>query len=138
MMVKPAPVPAFEVSQAKFLLQFFVVALDAPAQFCSGNQFAQSDRGGQIRQPVFGWFFFCLRPFDQQPLLRMRFFAPVITMCHAHTNCCKTRTHPATCSFTPTDLAQVGGAQAQGKVFGREWLMLFISSQQSRSEEHTS
>ena len=31
MMVKSAPVPAFEMSQAKFLFQFFVVALDAPA-----------------------------------------------------------------------------------------------------------
>jgi len=31
MMVKSAPVPALEMSQAKFLLEFFVVALDAPA-----------------------------------------------------------------------------------------------------------
>ena len=40
-MMKAAPVAAFEVSQAKFLLQFFVVALDAPAQFGDGNEFAQ-------------------------------------------------------------------------------------------------
>ena len=45
-MVKPAPVPAFEMPQAKFLFEFFVVALDAPAEFGNGNELAQSDRRG--------------------------------------------------------------------------------------------
>jgi len=44
-MMKSAPVPTFEMAQAKFLFQFFVVALDAPAQFGDANQFAQNDRG---------------------------------------------------------------------------------------------
>ena len=30
-MVKSAPVLALEMSQAKFLLQFFIIAFDAPA-----------------------------------------------------------------------------------------------------------
>lgn len=36
--VKAAPVPPFEVPQSKFLLQFLVVALDAPTQPCRGGQ----------------------------------------------------------------------------------------------------
>jgi hypothetical protein len=31
MMMKPTPIAPFEMSQTEFLLQFFVVALDAPA-----------------------------------------------------------------------------------------------------------
>lgn len=46
--VKPAPVAAFEMPQAKFLFQFFIVARGAPAQFGNGNQFAQRDGRGQI------------------------------------------------------------------------------------------
>jgi hypothetical protein len=34
----PQPVPAFEMSQAMFLLQLFVIALDTPAQFGDGNE----------------------------------------------------------------------------------------------------
>ena len=83
-MMKPAPVPAFEMSQAKFLLQFLVVALDTPAQFGDGNEFAKTDQFGQIRQPVFGGLLFCRWPLDQQPLLGMRFIAPVVAVCHAY------------------------------------------------------
>jgi hypothetical protein len=36
-MMKPAPVPTLEMPQAKFLLQFFIVTLDAPAQFGMAN-----------------------------------------------------------------------------------------------------
>jgi hypothetical protein len=31
MVMKAAPVPAFEMSQPEFLLELFVIALDAPA-----------------------------------------------------------------------------------------------------------
>ena len=85
MMMKPAPVPAFEVSQAKFLLQFFVVALNAPAHFGNGNEFTQRDLRMQIRQPIFRWLLLPCGPLDQQPLLRMRFLSPIVTMGRANT-----------------------------------------------------
>ncbi len=66
----------------------------------------------------------------------MRFLAPVVTVGHAHANGGKAGTHPAASSFSPADLAQVGGTQTQGNVFRREWLMLFISSQQSGRTVH--
>lgn len=83
-MVKAVPVAAFDVSQAKFMLQLFVVALDAPTKLGDGNEFAEGDRCGQIRQPVSGGFLFRFRPFDQQPLLRIRFLASVVTVGRAH------------------------------------------------------
>jgi hypothetical protein len=46
--VKPAPVAAFEMPLAKFLFQFFIVARGAPARFGNGNRFAQRDGRGQI------------------------------------------------------------------------------------------
>ena len=82
--LQAAPVSALEMSQAKFLLQFFVIALDTPAQFSDGDQLAQANRWGQVRKPVFGRLFLILRPFDQQPLLGMWFLAPIITMGSAH------------------------------------------------------
>lgn len=84
-MMKAAPVSAFEMSPAKFLLQFFVVALDTPAQLGDGDEFAQSYRRGQIRQPVSGGLLFRCRPLDQQPLLGMRCFAPVVAAGNANT-----------------------------------------------------
>ena len=85
MMMKSAPVRGLRNVPAEFLLQFF----DSRARCASvvwpdGNQFAQSDRLRQIRQPVFCWLLLCFRPLDQQPLLRMRLTAPVVAMGHAN------------------------------------------------------
>ncbi len=70
MVMKAAPVSSFKMTEAKFLLQLFVVALDAPAQLDDGHQFAQTNRERQVRQPVFGWLLLRCRPLDQQPLCR--------------------------------------------------------------------
>ena len=63
---------------------------------------------------------------------RMWFMAPVVAVGHAHTNGSKTRMHHAACSLTAVHLAQIGCAQAQGKVFRP----LFISSQQAGRTAH--
>ena len=43
MMVKPAPAPTLVVAETELLLQVLVVALDAPAHVCLGNEIV--DRG---------------------------------------------------------------------------------------------
>ena len=86
MMMKPAPVPALKMPQTKLMLQFFVVALDVPAQFGDSNQFAQRDRRRKIGQPIFCWLLFPCGPLDQQPLLRMWFLASVVAMGRSNTN----------------------------------------------------
>src|ERR1039458_8548473 len=60
--MKPAPVPPLIVSQPEFLLQFFVVALDAPAQLSGRHEPAKADRFWQVRQPVLCRLLLCFRP----------------------------------------------------------------------------
>src|SRR3989337_611743 len=63
MMMKPAPSAPFVVTQTELLLEFLVVAFDAPAHFDRLNQFGHRDGLGQVRQPVLGGRGFCLGPF---------------------------------------------------------------------------
>jgi hypothetical protein len=39
-MMKAAPAPPFIMSKSKFLLQFLIVALNPPAQFCHRDKLA--------------------------------------------------------------------------------------------------
>jgi hypothetical protein len=74
-MMEAAPAAAFEVAQAEFLFQFFVVAFNDPALFRQSDQVAQSDLFRQVRQPVFARFGFAAWPLDQQPLLLSRWIS---------------------------------------------------------------
>jgi len=71
-MVKPAPAASFKVSQAEFLLQFLIVALDDPTLLGQSDQIAQAAVRVQIRHPVFARFSLALGPLYQQPFFRMR------------------------------------------------------------------
>ena len=51
-MVKTAPVAAFKMAQVKFLFEFLVITLDAPAQFGSGHQLAKAEGSRQIGEKV--------------------------------------------------------------------------------------
>src|SRR5271155_5316281 len=66
-MVEAAPPAPFIVTQAKLLFELLIIALNAPTQLCQINQAIEGDTLGQGGQPIFGWFGFVLRPFDQQP-----------------------------------------------------------------------
>ena len=83
-MMKAAPTAAFEVPQAKFLFEFFVVAFNDPALLRQSDQVTQSDVCRQIRQPVFARFGFSARPLDQEPLLLSRLLEFVVAMCRAN------------------------------------------------------
>ena len=64
------PAPALVMREAKLLLEFLVVPLDAPAHLGDKHQLLQCGlvRGG--REEVFCRLWFTFRPFDQQPFLR--------------------------------------------------------------------
>ncbi len=47
-MVKTAPVAAFKMAQAKLLLEFLVIALDAPTQFGDRHQFARGKEAARL------------------------------------------------------------------------------------------
>ena len=89
--MKAAPAASLEVSQAEFLLELQVVALDAPAQFGEINQTGKADILWQRRQPILGRLGLALRPLDQQPLLRSRIGALIIAMGDANAQTRKAR-----------------------------------------------
>ena len=71
-MMKTLPAAALVMSKAELLLEFLVVALNAPAHLGDEDQLLQCGVGRGGRKKVFGRFGFALRPFDQQPFLRAR------------------------------------------------------------------
>jgi hypothetical protein len=60
--MEAAPSASFEVGKAQFGFEFFVVALDAPAQLGPIDETGKLDILGQAREPVFGRFGFILGP----------------------------------------------------------------------------
>src|SRR6516225_11475308 len=132
MVMKATPTASFEMPQAEFLLEFLIVALDDPALFGQQNQTTKRDGCRQIGQPVLCRLLLLPRPFDQQPLLGMRFFAPYVTMSNADPQAGKARVHGAAGAFAPTDAPQIAGAETEGKVLHRQRLMVLIPAQQLR------
>ena len=72
-MVEAAPSAAFEMSEPDLLLEFLIVAFDAPAQIGNINKRCKLNAFWQGREPVFGRLLLALGPLDQQPFLRARF-----------------------------------------------------------------
>src|ERR1035441_10110506 len=68
MVVEAAPSSPFEMSQPDLLLEFLIVALDAPAQLGDVDQLAEGDVFRKGREPVFGRLVLALRPLDQATL----------------------------------------------------------------------
>ena len=90
-MVEATPSTPFEVAEPNLLLEFLIIALDAPAQFGDVDETAQGDVLWQGRKPVFSRLVLALRPLDQQPFLRPRFSQPINSMRDANTHPSKPR-----------------------------------------------
>ena len=100
-MMEAAPAASLIVSQAQFLFELLVIALDPPAQF---RQINHPIEGGVQRdggQPVFGGLGLALGPFDQQPLLIPRFGPPFVAMGGPHSNPGKARGQRSRASLAP-------------------------------------
>ncbi len=79
-MVESAPATPFEMAEAQFLLQFFVIPLNDPTVFGGPHQILELRLRWQVGNPVLRRFGLPLRPLDQQPLFRMRFCLPVVSV----------------------------------------------------------
>ena len=77
--MEAAPAAPLIVSEAEFLFQLLIVALDAPAQFGQIDQTIKGHvRGGW---PANTWrVVLALGPFDQQPFLIPRLGPPIVAM----------------------------------------------------------
>src|SRR4051794_22573222 len=108
-MVEPAPVASFKVSQAQLLFQFLVVPLDNPAVFGHSDQSFERGVTSHRRQPVLSGFGFAPRPFDQQPLFSVWFGLPVVVMSRADANSGKARSQLPLRTFTPGNFPKSSG-----------------------------
>jgi len=125
MMVKAAPTATLEVSEAKLLLQFLVVALDPPAKLGDTHEFGERDVVPERAQPVLGRLRRAAWPFDEQPLLGPGLGPPVIAVRRTHAHARKARAKLAVGARPPRDMTPLllhkRGRQrldADGFVFG--------------------
>src|SRR5262245_19390217 len=62
--MKPSPLAPFVMPQAYLLFEFFVIALNPPAQLGEVDQLLKRNRRRQGREPVFGRCALACRPFE--------------------------------------------------------------------------
>src|SRR5438445_12887388 len=79
-MVEAAPPAPFIITEAEFLFELLIIALDPPPQFRRGDQTIESDILGQGGKPIFGRLGFVLRALDQKPLFSAQLAQHVIAM----------------------------------------------------------
>jgi hypothetical protein len=72
MMMESSPVAPLEVAQAEFLLEFQVIALDAPATHCGVNHRLPTHIRREVAEPAVSRRIGGARPLDDQPLLGAR------------------------------------------------------------------
>src|SRR5215217_6746411 len=137
-MVEPTPVAAFKVSQAQFLFQLLVVPFDDPALFGHSGESFERGVASHRRQPVLSGFGFPPRPFDQQPLFRVWFGLPVVSMRRADSNCSKAGSQFPFRTFTPTDFPKGSTGQTHCQLLYCNGLMVRTTLQQPRRTSHLS
>ena len=127
--MKTAPSASLELAQSNLLLEFLIVALDAPAQFGEIDHAIECGIGGQRREPIFGRFDLVLRPFDQQPFLRPRITALIVTMGGTNANPRKARAERFSRAFAPFDPAPRALGESTCKLLDRAGLTVFPSGE---------
>src|SRR3954471_17893132 len=91
-MMEAAPAASLVMSEAQFLFQLLIIALDPPAQF---GQIDQAIKGHVRRdggQPILGGLGLTLGPFDQQPFLVPRLGPPLAPPRHSSRCAARART----------------------------------------------
>src|SRR5437867_5385019 len=132
MVVEAAPTAPFEVAEPDLLLEFLIVALNAPAQFCQVDQPMEGDLFGNGREPIFCRLGLVLRPLDQQPFFRAALGEVVIAMGNPYAHPSKARGELLGRTFAPRDRAPCLCRQAEREFLDRDWLMMAITPYQLR------
>ena len=107
MMMKAAPIAPFVMTETDFLLEFAVVALDAPAHLDGAHQLLERNVRRQGGQEIAGRLGFAFGPFDEQPFFRAR---PIgVRGAHAYPR--EARAQRGVGAFAPGDGAIAGARQ---------------------------
>src|SRR3989442_11061167 len=67
MVMKATPPAPLEVIEPQLILEFLIIALDAPAQFGEAHELGDRRRRRQSREPILRGLGGAARPLDQQP-----------------------------------------------------------------------
>src|SRR5262245_25513841 len=126
-MMKATPAAALIVAEPDLLLEFVIVAFDAPAQFGEIDQTGEADVLGQSRQPIFCRLLLAVGPFDQQPFLRPGLAAIEVAPGDPNAQARKARSERSVRSLPPRDRPPGSGRKAERKVFDTDRPMLRIA-----------
>jgi hypothetical protein len=132
MVMEAAPSAAFEMPEPDLLLEFLIVALDAPARLGKIHQAIEGDVGGKGREPIFGWLLLPFGPLDQQPFFGSALGAPVVRLRHTNPHARKARGQALVRGFAPFDPVPSLLEQGERKFFDRHRPMLTIPLQALR------
>ena len=119
-MMKPAPVATFIMTQAELLFQFLVVAFDDPAVFGAMHEFFQTGIVSEIGKPVFGGLGCAAGPLDQHSLFDEGRPVPAVALCGADASGGEARGQAVAGALAPTHLTPVFGGQGLSQFFERE------------------
>src|SRR5713101_4025520 len=122
--MEAAPSAALEMSEPHLLLEFLIVALDAPAQLGKVHQAMEGDAFGKGREPVFGRLLLAFGPLDQQPLFRSALAALEVTPRNANTHTSKARGQALGGALAPFDRAPSALGQTEREFLDRDRLVL--------------
>src|SRR5260370_24149471 len=125
-MMKSAPSAPFEMVQSELLLEFLIVALDAPSQFRHSDELPERRIGRQRGHEVLDRLGFALGPFDEQPLFRAQLGSPIVTMSTAHTRGGETRAQSLIRAFAPDNVLPLARGQCHGQRLDRDRLWVFV------------
>src|SRR5712692_3164570 len=134
-MVEAAPPSPLVMSQPDLLLEFLVVALDAPAPpgldpgVGEIDEPLDADLLGQRGQPVLGRLGLALRPLDEQPFLRADSLAQVVAMRGADAAAGETAAEGLIGALAPRDGLPGLLRQLQGECLDRHRLVRVIAAQ---------
>jgi len=83
-MVPTQKTAAFVMIQAEFLFLLLIILLHSPSDFCHAHQAAQASLRRQVGKPELAGFLLVSRPFNKQPLVRLRtiLFFPAMRWLH--------------------------------------------------------
>src|SRR6516164_10500921 len=115
-MLEAPPPPALEMIQPEFVLEFLVVALDAPPQLREADEVSDRDRLRQRRQPVLRRLGVALGPLDQQPLFGPGRGALFVAMRRPDAEPCEPRAHRPPGAFAPRHNPPGGRRQFGGQL----------------------
>ena len=117
MVMKTAPTAPFEMVQSELLLEFLIVALDAPPQFRHPHQFLERRAGRERGQKILDRLCFVLGPFDEQPFFRAQCAALTVKMSTAHAHGGKARGQRLISAFPPGDFLPLPWRERYGQPY---------------------